>query len=211
MPCSHGVPPEAQGSLPRRTCRRGTLTVRAPCAYRSWGVLCSAHRVPRTVAPQVLRVPRAALPAARAAVLAHLLRRVHLPVGAARVQLPDLPRASHPVAAAAGAPARSPSSNPARILALALALALALSPALPPPLPLNPNPIPNQVRPLDALSHKLACKALADDERQDWEALTLPPTLALALALAPALTLTRQDWEARRAAFDAQAKAARQA
>eukprot|EP00908_Phaeocystis_cordata_P004320 Transcript_14709.p2 GENE.Transcript_14709~~Transcript_14709.p2 ORF type:complete len:379 (-),score=120.42 Transcript_14709:30-1166(-) len=35
--------------------------------------------------------------------------------------------------------------------------------------PLAPTP-PLLVRPLDALSHRLACKALAEDERSDWEA-----------------------------------------
>ena len=35
--------------------------------------------------------------------------------------------------------------------------------------PLTPSP-PLLVRPLDALSHKLACTALAEDERADWEA-----------------------------------------
>ena len=51
--------------------------------------------------------------------------------------------------------------------------------------PLVPTAPPLQVRPLDALAHRLAVKALADDERADWEQ-------------------RRADW-------DAQAETARQA
>ena len=133
----------------------------------------------------MLRVPRAPLQAACAAMLAHLLRRVHLSGGRLHHELhactlhAHAPCTLHACTLHAHAPCTRSMHTPCtphNMLHMRMHMRMHMHiqwarreqscPICREPL--APSP-PLLVRPLDALSHKLACKALADDERRDWE------------------------------------------